>query len=109
MTKKKDSIPPDIVQKDFFRDNKDERIIDLKRKIYEELLKPYRRACLSFVNMRHDNSFRTEEEDLQEIYNFAENDFGNSDYTNHYRNLYRVLKEAFLHKWNAKKYHGGWK
>ena len=109
MTKKKDLITPDRVQKDFFRDDKEERIIDLKRKIYEELLKPYRRACLGFVNMRHDNSFRSEEEDLQEIYIFARDHFGNSNYSNYYTSLYRVLKEAFVDKWNSKKYHGGWK
>ena len=109
MTKKKDLITPDRVQKDFFRDDKEERIIALKRKIYEELLKPYRTACLGFVNMRHDNSFRSEEEDLQEIYDFARDHFGNSDYSNYRSSLFRVLKEGFIDQWNNRKYNGGWK
>ena len=58
-------------QKDFFNNDKEERIVDLKRQIYDELLKPYRKACLRFVNLRHDSSFRSEEEDLQDILDHA--------------------------------------
>ena len=52
-------------QKDLFNNDKEERCLDLKRQIYEELQKPFREACLRFVNLRNESSFRSEEEDLQ--------------------------------------------
>ena len=96
-------------QKDLFSNDKEERILDLKRQIYDELLKPYRKACLSFVDLRHDSSFRSEEEDLQDILDHAKYHFGNSDYSNYIDSLFSILKDAFISRWNIRKYNGGWK
>ena len=96
-------------QKDFFNNDKEERIVDLKRQIYEELLKPYRKACLKFVNMRHDSSFRSEEEDLQDLLDITRSNYANSDYSNYEDSLFRILKDAFISRWNIRKYNGGWK
>ena len=96
-------------QKDFFNNDKDERIIDLKRQIYEEALKPYRKACLRFVDLRHDNSFRSEEEDLQDILTITRSNYANPDYSNYEDSLFSILKDAFISRWNIRKYNGGWK
>ena len=96
-------------QKDLFNNDKEERCLDLKRQIYDELLKPYRKACLRFVNLRHDSSFRSEEEDLQDILDHAKYHFGNSDYSNYRDSLFRILKDAFINQWNIRKYNGGWR
>ena len=96
-------------QKDLFNNDKEERILDLKRQIYEELLKPYRKACLRFVNLRHDSSFRTEIEDLQDILDHTRTHFANSDYSNYRDSLFNILKDAFINQWNIRKYNGGWK
>ena len=96
-------------QKDFFNNDKEERIVDLKRQIYEELLKPYRKACLRFVNLRHDSSFRSEEEDLQDLLDISRRNYANSDYSNYRDSLFNILKDAFINQWNIRKYNGGWK
>jgi len=81
----------------------------LKRQIYEELLKPYRKACLRFVNLRHDSSFRSEEEDLQDLLDITRSHYANSDYSNYRDSLFNILKDAFINQWNIRKYNGGWK
>ena len=96
-------------QKDFFNNDKEERIIDLKRQIYEEALKPYRKACLKFVNLRHDSSFRSEEEDLQDLLTITRSHYANTDYSNYIDSLFSILKDAFISRWNIRKYNGGWK
>ena len=96
-------------QKDFFNNDKEERCLDLKRQIYEELLKPYRKACLRFVNLRHDSSFRSEEEDLQDLLDITRSHYANSDYSNYRDSLFNILKDAFINQWNIRKYNGGWK
>ena len=96
-------------QKDLFNNDKEERIHDLKNEIYLELLKPYRKACLKFVNLRHDSSFRSEEEDLQDLLDITRSHYANSDYSNYRDSLFNILKDAFISRWNIRKYNGGWK
>ena len=96
-------------QKDLFNNDKEERILDLKRQIYEELLKPYRKACLKFVTMRHDSSFRSEEEDLQDLLTITRSHYANTDYSNYIDSLFGILIDAFISRWNIRKYNGGWK
>ena len=76
MTKKKDLITPDRVQKDFFRD---------------------------------DSSFRSEEEDLQDLLTITRSHYANTDYSNYIDSLFSILKDAFISRWNIRKYNGGWK
>ena len=96
-------------QKDLFSNDKEERILDLKRQIYDELLKPYRKACLSFVDLRHDSSFRSEEEDLQDLLSITRSHYANTDYSNYIDSLFSILKDAFISRWNIRKFNGGWR
>ena len=94
-------------QKDLFSNDKEERILDLKRQIYEELLKPYRKACLRFVDLRHDSSFRNELEDLQDLFNYVK--YYHGIYNNYEDAHFNIIKQGFTTFWNNRKYHGGWK
>ena len=96
-------------QKDLFSNDKEERILDLKRQIYDELLKPYRKACLSFVDLRHDSSFRSEEEDLQDLLSITRSNYANPEYRNYEDSLFRILKDAIITRWNIRKFNGGWR
>ena len=96
-------------QKDLFNNDKEERCLDLKRQIYEELLKPYRKACLRFVNMRHDSSFRSEEEDLQDLFEYAKDHHGHESFRNYVDSHFHIIKDGFKTFWNNRKYNGGWK
>ena len=94
-------------QKDLFNTDKEERCLDLKRQIYEELQKPFREACLRFVNLRNESSFRSEEEDLQELFDYAKKNHG--EYCNYEDAHLKIIKDGFKTFWNNRKYNGGWR
>jgi len=94
-------------QKDLFKNDKEERCLDLKKQIYEELTKPFREACLRFVDLRHDSSFRNELEDLQDLFDYAKYHHGN--YSNYEESHFNIIKNGFTTFWNNRKYNGGWR
>jgi|TARA_B100000959_G_C14715548_1_gene514714 hypothetical protein len=84
-----------------------EVVEDLKRQILNDLIEPYRKACKRFMKLRHDSSFRTELEDLQEISDYAKGHYG--EYINYEDAHLKIIKDGFTIFWNNRKYNGGWK
>ena len=88
-------------QNDLF--SEEDKINGIKKQIYVELTKPFREACLEFVELRHDNPHRTELEDKQELLLWAKG----QGYM-FKEELLHKFKQDFKRRWQEKKWNGGW-
>ena len=77
-------------QNDLF--SEEDKINAIKKEIYIELTKPFREACLKFVDLRHDSSFRSELEDLQDLFDYVKYYHGN--YNNYEDAHFNIIKQG---------------